>query len=45
MYIIEFKDVSHKDILHNITGYFREGRITTFRRAKRCGEDDMFETY
>lgn len=38
MHIIEFKDVSHKDILHNITGYFREGRITTFVGPSGAGK-------
>ncbi|TCI22550.1 ATP-binding cassette domain-containing protein [Exiguobacterium sp. SL-9] len=38
MHIIEFKDVSHNDILHNITGYFREGRITTFVGPSGAGK-------
>lgn len=38
MHIIEFKDVSHDDILHNVTGYFREGRITTFVGPSGAGK-------
>ncbi|WP_058764438.1 ATP-binding cassette domain-containing protein [Exiguobacterium chiriqhucha] len=38
MQIIEFKNVSHGDILHNVTGYFREGRITTFVGPSGAGK-------
>ncbi|TCI71204.1 phosphate ABC transporter ATP-binding protein [Exiguobacterium sp. SH0S7] len=38
MNIIEFIGVSHNDILHNITGYFREGRITTFVGPSGAGK-------
>lgn len=38
MHIIEFKNVSHGDILHNVTGYFREGRITTFVGPSGAGK-------
>lgn len=38
MHIIEFVGVSHNDILHNITGYFREGRITTFVGPSGAGK-------
>lgn len=38
MHIIEFKNVSHNDILHNVTGYFREGRITTFVGPSGAGK-------
>ncbi|OGX79739.1 phosphate ABC transporter ATP-binding protein [Exiguobacterium sp. SH3S2] len=38
MHIIEFIGVSHNDILHNITGYFREGRITTFVGPSGAGK-------
>ncbi|TCI63089.1 ATP-binding cassette domain-containing protein [Exiguobacterium sp. SH0S2] len=38
MNIIEFIGVSHHDILHNITGYFREGRITTFVGPSGAGK-------
>ncbi|WP_214710870.1 MULTISPECIES: ATP-binding cassette domain-containing protein [unclassified Exiguobacterium] len=38
MQIIEFKNVSHGDILHSVTGYFREGRITTFVGPSGAGK-------
>ncbi|WP_434121069.1 ABC transporter ATP-binding protein [Salinicoccus roseus] len=38
MTIIEFKNVSHNDILHNITGHFNEGRITTFVGPSGAGK-------
>ncbi|TCI57359.1 phosphate ABC transporter ATP-binding protein [Exiguobacterium sp. SH1S21] len=38
MHIIEFIGVSHNDILHNITGHFREGRITTFVGPSGAGK-------
>ncbi|MCT4781704.1 MULTISPECIES: ABC transporter ATP-binding protein [Exiguobacterium] len=38
MQIIEFNGVSHGDILHNVTGYFREGRITTFVGPSGAGK-------
>lgn len=38
MQIIEFKNVSHGDILHNVSGYFREGRITTFVGPSGAGK-------
>lgn len=38
MSLIEFKQVSHKHILHNVTGYFREGRITTFVGPSGAGK-------
>lgn len=38
MPIIEFKNVSHNDILHNITGSFRESRITTFVGPSGAGK-------
>lgn len=38
MHIIEFNGVSHGDILHNVTGYFREGRITTFVGPSGAGK-------
>ncbi|UTT43619.1 ABC transporter ATP-binding protein [Exiguobacterium aurantiacum] len=38
MQIIEFKNVSHGDILHNVTGYFRAGRITTFVGPSGAGK-------
>lgn len=36
--IIEFKNVSHDNILHNITGSFRERRITTFVGPSGAGK-------
>ncbi|CDZ99134.1 Glycine betaine/carnitine/choline transport ATP-binding protein OpuCA [Jeotgalicoccus saudimassiliensis] len=38
MEIIEFKNVSHRDILHNISGYFRENKITTFIGPSGAGK-------
>ncbi|WP_214760200.1 phosphate ABC transporter ATP-binding protein [Exiguobacterium sp. s146] len=38
MQIIEFKNVSHGDILHNVTGSFRQGRITTFVGPSGAGK-------
>ncbi|WP_214882173.1 MULTISPECIES: phosphate ABC transporter ATP-binding protein [unclassified Exiguobacterium] len=38
MSIIEFKDVSHQDILHHVSGTFREGRITTFVGPSGAGK-------
>ncbi|EPE61748.1 ABC transporter family protein [Exiguobacterium sp. S17] len=38
MNIIEFIGVSHNDILHNITGHFCEGRITTFVGPSGAGK-------
>lgn len=38
MPIIEFQNVSHHDMLHNITGHFREGRITTFVGPSGAGK-------
>lgn len=38
MEIIEFKNVSHREILHNISGYFRENKITTFIGPSGAGK-------
>ena len=38
MHIIEFYQVNHRDILHHVTGYFREGRITTFVGPSGAGK-------
>jgi putative ABC transport system ATP-binding protein len=38
MPIIEFKNVSHNGILHNISGSFRESRITTFVGPSGAGK-------
>ncbi len=38
MSIIEFSNVSYKDILHDITGHFKEGRITTFVGPSGAGK-------
>lgn len=38
MEIIEFKNVSHNSILHNITGSFRENKITTFIGPSGAGK-------
>lgn len=38
MEIIEFENVSHREILHNISGYFRENKITTFIGPSGAGK-------
>lgn len=38
MSIIKFNNVSHDGILHNITGHFRESRITTFIGPSGAGK-------
>lgn len=38
MSIIKFSNVSHGDILHNVTGAFRESRITTFVGPSGAGK-------
>lgn len=38
MEIIEFKNVSHDSILHNISGSFRENKITTFIGPSGAGK-------
>lgn len=38
MEIIEFKNVSHREIIHNISGYFRENKITTFIGPSGAGK-------
>ncbi|QQD85227.1 MULTISPECIES: ATP-binding cassette domain-containing protein [Jeotgalicoccus] len=38
MSLIEFKNVSHKDILHNITGSFKENKITTLVGPSGAGK-------
>lgn len=38
MSIIKFSNVSHGGILHNITGHFRESRITTFVGPSGAGK-------
>ncbi|WP_020007841.1 ABC transporter ATP-binding protein [Salinicoccus albus] len=38
MHIIEFENVSHQDILHNITGTFKENNITAFVGPSGAGK-------
>ncbi|WP_256440486.1 ATP-binding cassette domain-containing protein [Jeotgalicoccus sp. WY2] len=38
MEIIDFQNVSYQSILHNITGSFRENKITTFIGPSGAGK-------